>query len=196
LSSSGWQHVKRSARASRLSRSIWRVVLREPAPSDAVEVNPWLSEALAAVAGRSLGEAAPLTLAQLTESLSPLQRLLLITSREAERSATGTNRPLGLIKLSNISLEPVRIDALAIAGAERNLGYGAEAVYELEELYPNVRLIAGVPVTNGLAIYFWLRVGYRPLFPVSADIALSPGRVWMERGALPSKSVPNPLASS
>jgi hypothetical protein len=86
----------------------------------------------------------------------------------------------------------LRIEGLAIAATERNLGYGAEAVYELENRYPGVRLLAGVPLTNGLAIYFWLRVGYRPLFPETFPLMPDGSRffdeserIWMERGGLP-----------
>jgi len=58
------------------------------------------------------------------------------------------------------------IHELAVAPAHRNRVYGAEAVYALEagEGSDCERACALVPRGNGLAIYFWLRIGYRPQF--------------------------------
>lgn len=57
------------------------------------------------------------------------------------------------------------ITALAVAPRCRNLGLGAEAVFSAERLFPEARCSrALVPLRNGLAVYFWLRIGYRPLF--------------------------------
>lgn len=56
------------------------------------------------------------------------------------------------------------IGALATAPAYRDRGFGSEAVYALEQISGAAVAMALVPSSNGLAIYFWLRVGYRPLF--------------------------------
>jgi len=99
------------------------------------------------------------------------QRLLLIIP------AGGV--PKGVILLTEADRQLLTIDALAMAAAARNLGFGAEAVYVLEQRYPGARLVVGIPLTNGLAVYFWLRIGYRPLFPRTTQSGLAPDRLWM-----------------
>jgi hypothetical protein len=162
-----------------------RVRLREPSPRDVETTLSWISEAVGAVAGRTGVEARPVSLEQLLAEEPPQRRVLMVTRRERKRSASTTDSPVGIVVLSAHSQEPVRIEALAIAASERNLGYGAEAVYELEDLYRGHRLVAAVPSTNGLAIYFWLRVGYRPVFATPLSREFNDGRVWMVRGSPP-----------
>lgn len=140
--------------------------------------------------GRVSGQPQSVALAQLLENKSATEHILLVSSLHVANQRPGL--PLGLILLSSAGTGMLRIEGLAIAATERNLGYGAEAVYELENRYPGVRLLAGVPLTNGLAIYFWLRVGYRPLFPETFPLMPDGSRffdeserIWMERGGLP-----------
>jgi hypothetical protein len=56
---------------------------------------------------------------------------------------------------------------LAIVGSRRGFGFGSEAVRLFEEeLLANGtarRFQADIDVRNGLGIYFWLRIGYRPM---------------------------------
>ena len=47
----------------------------------------------------------------------------------------------------------------------RGWGYGSEAVRLLEAEATAVRFRADVDAGNGLALYFWLRLGYRPARP-------------------------------
>jgi hypothetical protein len=61
------------------------------------------------------------------------------------------------------SQSEIVIRGLTIRRDRRNLGYGAEAVERLEASHPDQRFAAAIPRYNGLAIYFWLRVGYRPV---------------------------------
>ena len=61
---------------------------------------------------------------------------------------------------------PVRgwttIELIALKEGERGWGYGSEAVKILEERHKGARLLAQIDPRNGLALYFWLRMGYRP----------------------------------
>ena len=135
----------------------------------------WLPEALAAVHGRSRPPYPALCLAQFAETLSAGTELLFV--------ALADDRPVGLMVLTSHPSE-VWIDLLTIAGPSRNLGLGAEAVFAAEARHPNCRICAGIPPENGLAIYFWLRAGYRPLYPSMARHDLPKGRIWMVRDAL------------
>jgi RimJ/RimL family protein N-acetyltransferase len=55
---------------------------------------------------------------------------------------------------------------IAIADGRRGFGYGSEAVRALEastmKSHKVTSFLADVSVHNGLGLYFWLRVGYRP----------------------------------
>jgi hypothetical protein len=88
-----------------------------------------------------------------------------------------------------LSRSAVVIDALAIRAGLRNLGYGAEAVYCLEATYPDAQVYAAIPRFNGLALYFWLRVGYRPV-RLDEDPAMvhDPRRLWVVSGLTPGAS--------
>jgi len=56
------------------------------------------------------------------------------------------------------------VGCIALAEGERGWGYGSEAVRLLEAKAKAkaVRFRADVDAGNGLALYFWLRLGYRP----------------------------------
>jgi GNAT superfamily N-acetyltransferase len=78
-----------------------------------------------------------------------------------------------------------RIDLLAVAAERRRLGSGSRAALALERKLARStkRLYVRVPSRTGLALYFWLRLGYRPLtqrewpvVPEGGDAA-----VWMVR---------------
>ena len=59
----------------------------------------------------------------------------------------------------------VIIEWIELAPERRGWGHGSEAVRLLEEQLGREgakRVRARVPVANGLALYFWLRLGYRP----------------------------------
>jgi GNAT superfamily N-acetyltransferase len=166
----------------------WRVGLREPSAQDADAMDPWLSEAIAAVQGRAIAEAPSVTLAALTASLSGRERLHVVVGLPP---AEETNVPIGLTVTATEAGQPMVIRALAIRDSKRNLGYGAEAVYELEDYSPHSGLAAHIPASNGLAVYFWLRAGFRPAFPERINYRLQENRffasvapVWMRRDAV------------
>ena len=58
-----------------------------------------------------------------------------------------------------------RIELLALAAGTRRLGIGGRAAIALEKRLARTtkQIYVAVPSTTGLALYFWLRLGYRPL---------------------------------
>ena len=54
---------------------------------------------------------------------------------------------------------------IAVARGQRGWGYGSEAVRLLEAEAKAQRFRATVDARNGLGLYFWLRLGYRPARP-------------------------------
>ena len=77
-----------------------------------------------------------------------------------------------------------RIRLLAVRSDRRRLGIGSRAVLALEERLRRTaaRCFVLVPANLGLAFYFWLRLGYRPLnqreWPASSEEREA---VWMVR---------------
>ncbi|RLC56823.1 MAG: hypothetical protein DRI30_05255 [Chloroflexi bacterium] len=63
---------------------------------------------------------------------------------------------------------------LALAKGLRGWGYGSEAVTLIEESGWAQRFAAEVYAGNGLGLFFWLRMGYRPAVPGELP--------WRERG--------------
>ncbi len=133
-----------------------RVRLTEPGPSSVAAMEPWFEATWRAIFGRS-GEAVP-----------PVP-----VSADAWSTAAGTGvvhrlievevGPIGLLSYTP-GAHRVTIHELATAPEHRDRGFGAEAVYALEAESGATEMRALVPVTNGLAVYFWLRIGYRPSF--------------------------------
>ena len=76
------------------------------------------------------------------------------------------------------------VKLLAVAPDKRRLGIGGRAALALEKRLgkPAARIYVAVPARLGLALYFWLRLGYRPLtqrdWPEAPPDAPS---VWMVR---------------
>ncbi len=155
--------------------------------ADYAAVAPWLVEAVAAVDGVKLSSdprATPAAFEHLVSARWPgatVEAVLMndgaVVGMLAWRRSTSTTR----------SSEGLVIEALAVRAGLRNLGYGAEAVYRLESAHPDARVYAAIPRTNGLAIYFWLRVGYRPV-RLDEDAALvhDSDRLWMVNALSPS----------
>jgi GNAT superfamily N-acetyltransferase len=145
-----------------------RVRLTPPDEIDSLQL-PWLGEAYAALDGRS-GVGTPLAssadLVAAAAARWPAASLALVTLRDGE--------PVGFALVERRGVAPERalsrtragsaiIHALAIRRADRNLGHGVEAVTLVEAAEGVARLYAPVPRSNGLALYFWLRAGFRPV---------------------------------
>jgi len=147
-------------------------MVRKPIPDDEAIIDSWVGEAVTAVNGGVAIAGAPTSWQTLQNTLARRQRSLVIVL---------AGRPVGLAVVRAGDTGPVRLDAFAIEAGQRNLGLGTEAVLLLEEQFGDRPLIAGVPLANGLAIYFWLRAGYRPIRTSVRTMRLAPDRIWMRR---------------
>jgi hypothetical protein len=159
----------------------WRVTLRPLMPSDRPDVEPWLPEAITAIAGVK----APVPDTRFRSALN-LDFDALWAGCTVEAVLVEGNGIAGLLVwrwLRSTERGPhpaLTVEALMIRAGSRNVGYGAEAVCCLEAMHPNATMFAAIPRSNGLAIYFWLRIGYRPVH-VDEDVALAQDaqRLWM-----------------
>lgn len=71
---------------------------------------------------------------------------------------------------------------LALARGWRGRGYGAEAVYMMEAMANAPAVCLPLPPGNGRALYFWLRLGYRPLLQEEQEAFMrAEGGAWMLR---------------
>jgi RimJ/RimL family protein N-acetyltransferase len=141
-----------------------RVVLRVVREDDLAAIEGWFDEA-AKTAGiphrlpisRSAGEG---------RSVDARPDGVLVIERIDEGG------PIGLLEYE-MKKRWLTVPFIALAKAYRGWGYGSEAV-RLLELWAireglAERFRAEVDVRNGLGLYFWLRLGYRPLVAVEAQ---------------------------
>jgi hypothetical protein len=75
----------------------------------------------------------------------------------------------------------LEIGSIEVGEGERGWGYGSEAVRLLEAEGKAERFLARVEVANGLGLYFWLRLGYRPARAGEAPGRASGGMIAMVR---------------
>ena len=73
------------------------------------------------------------------------------------------------------------VGPIAVAAGQRGWGYGSEAVRLLEAEAKAARFRADIDAGNGLALYFWLRLGYRPARPGEVPGGVSRGIITMVR---------------
>lgn len=155
-------------------KAMSRIALRALEPGDDGQINPWLPEAAAAAQGSRQLDAA-LVIEQFVLQVDVAAEVLVV-------ARVSSQEPCGLLVLSatdKVAPSP-RIDFLAIAAGERNLGLGAEAAYAVERRVNRRPLFVRIPRNNGWAIYFWMRIGYRPWYPRSIDSATGDA-TWMVR---------------
>lgn len=147
-----------------LSPASLRVTLPPPCADLATAVSGWFGDAWLDMYGRPaerIGRQPPNSLGWLEAPAPGTEARLVVCDGE----------PIGFLAL-RCEAERLTLTALAIAPARRNRGLGAEAVYAAESLVPaGGPCQALVPIGNGLAIYFWLRIGYRPLFAARHGLA-------------------------
>jgi GNAT superfamily N-acetyltransferase len=74
----------------------------------------------------------------------------------------GESAPIGLLVYRPAANGWLEVRFLALAKGLRGWGYGSEAVRLIEESGRAQRFVARVSAGNGLGLYFWLRMGYRP----------------------------------
>jgi antitoxin (DNA-binding transcriptional repressor) of toxin-antitoxin stability system len=132
----------------------------------------------------------------LAQALEPLWDLDDLNARVAAGQAatiSKAGKPIGVVvalvgqPLPGAACVPF----IAIEPAERFRGLGGEAALGLERWLAKRdgvdRLLAAIPDQIGLAVYFWLRLGYRPLRQTEAPwplvgLNLKPARgIWMAR---------------
>jgi hypothetical protein len=158
-----------------------RTSLRPPERSDAETVDAWLREASGAVLGKPGAHGAGTgDLAAFLAAKPREQEALIVTTRD---------KPIGLVAWSAIDSGTAAIHFLAIAEPERNLGFGAEAVLGLEARHRRCATLAEVPTSNGLALYFWLRIGYHPIYPGRGSAHAPGNSIWMFRSGNDERAV-------
>ena len=180
-----------------------RVVLRRLTDDDVAAVEPWYAEAAAAVHGlrrqdasgvqnRSTGSGQALY-HQLEAPRSGAKGGLLVIARRKDST------PIGLLDYRADDPAPgwLSVGFVALAEEQRGWGYGSEAVRLLEaearRRWRRRCIGAKVDLRNGLGLYFWLRLGYRPTVPVERPCASGGGEdvIWMIRR---SRRSPRPVA--
>ena len=154
-----------------------RLRLRTATPEDVAALGDWLSTSALT----------PDWQREDLEATLPSAQAVLISDKAGEA--------LGLILLLTDRPEPgaVSIPLVAVAPQRRFKGLGGEAVLaverEVRSRWGTQRCYAPVPDGRGLAVYFWLRLGYRPLTTAQAPWPLAglsdePRRgIWMLREA-------------
>ena len=125
-----------------------RVSLRAIGEGDWAEIEEWYGEAAAA--------------AYEERTLEELRAGSLFTIGRPDAE------PIGLLEYRRED-DWLAIAFIALAKAFRGWGYGSEAVRLLEDWAAGEgmaeRFRAEVDARNGLGLYFWLRLGYRPVGP-------------------------------
>ena len=136
-----------------------RVALRPPTEEDIAAVKPWYQEAVAASRGLPAADAPGIQ--NLYFEREAAQADPDAGLRAIVRVSDGT--VLGLLgyRVNNTD-RGVTMGFIAVARGQRGWGYGSEAVRLLEAEAKAERFRANVDARNGLGLYFWLRLGYRP----------------------------------
>ena len=168
VSGTGWPERVRGERAS-------LAAIRGDAPDAA-----WLEEAARAVAGR--GEPCPLADRIADGDQAWWIRAETPRGREAVGAVAGRMAEIAGARCLVWSW-------LAVAGEWRGYGYGGAAVPLLERAAARrnaVEAVAPLPPDNGIALYFWLRLGYVPDAGLKPPEAARPAGVagdalWMRR---------------
>lgn len=135
----------------------WRVALSPLSACDHSAEIAWLAEAWAAIDGQKPKPISPSTIGGLIEAVT-----LRWYGADIERIDVAPRGFAGFVIWEEWPSEIV-IRGLAVRRDRRNLGYGAEAVERLAASRPAHVITAAIPRFNGLAVYFWLRVGFRPV---------------------------------
>ena len=156
----------------------------EPVVSGRVRLGPLTDEAVA-------------DMPWLEAALSPEWSLNDFENARAESmgvlisDAEGAPAGIGLVRPDSPSAGDATIAFLAMQPERRYRGLGGEAGLAVERLVREKlgaqRVYVGVPEGRGLAVYFWLRLGFRPLsiaeapdLPLGLTSGSLPG-IWMLR---------------
>ena len=146
--------------------------------TDAIEAD-WLAEAGQAVAGRGVP--------------CPLQgRLDEGDTAYWIRAGVESSRMVGALSGQLVDLEDVTVLVwtwLAVAAEWRHYGYGGASVPLFERAASEcgaASALVPLPPDNGVALYFWLRLGYVPqresgLEQSNLPTGVAPSALWMRR---------------
>ena len=129
-----------------------RVTLRPVTAADWAAIEDWWPEAAAAV--RGVRE--PVAIDELSRMIDEAGGETLVIAMAGELA------PIGLLVYRPAANGWLEVRFLALAKGLRGRGYGSEAVRLIEESGRAQRFVARVSAGNGLGLYFWLRMGYRP----------------------------------
>jgi hypothetical protein len=129
-----------------------RITLRRAKKSDLPLIERWYEEAAQVADGGSIPEGDPDLRGRFDAG-----GLWVITK-------PGSPAPIGVLDEAPNWPDTgwTTIEFIALAVGQRGWGYGSEAVREIEEKHRQTRFLAQIDPRNGLALYFWLRLGYRP----------------------------------
>jgi len=130
-----------------------RILLRHVADEDLPAIKGWWPEAEASVRGVREPEE--------TDFATAIGRLP-VGSDVLAIVRQGDAVPIGLLVYQRREDGWLEFRWLALAKGNRGWGYGSEAVMLVEEMGPAWRFAADVYAGNGLGLFFWLRMGYRP----------------------------------
>ncbi len=129
-----------------------RIRLRRAREADLPAIEAWYDEAASAV------NPAAAETPSLRSRYNEAKGGLLVIERDVEEGRIG----LLDYRFGRPEEGWVTVEFLALAAGHRGWGYGTEAVRLLEAETQAERYTASVHRRNGLGLYFWLRLGYRP----------------------------------
>jgi ribosomal protein S18 acetylase RimI-like enzyme len=174
---------------ARAAVSAGRVTLRPLLEADLPLVEPWYDRSARAAGLHAARWEAELRRHFEEAQSQPGQELqaIVLALRQAQDEA-GKGEVIGLLdwRASYPAEGWLAVCFLAVAESYRGRGLGSEAIFALEEDARRRGLArhftAGVAADAGRALYFWLRLGYRPLLQVDVPWPSSrPGVIWMVR---------------
>lgn len=157
------------ARPAGRGRPLMAVTLRPAAPRDAAWLDTWLPAVLA-----SVGHEAFDVQAWLRASPRGRGRIIVRDDADVGMLAYRVDAPVRAAALFEIVATPPE-------RARRGSGMAAAALAERELRAAGVLTVyAPAPATHGIDVYFWLRLGYRPL--LRGDWPCErPGVAWLAR---------------
>ncbi len=145
-------HSRPVSPARRAAREDARITLRPSAPDDLRAIAEWWPAAAATV--RGVRE--PVAVVELQRLIGEAGAETLVIAR------VDAPAPIGLLVFQQRDGGWLEFRFLALADGHRGWGFGSQAVRLIEESGRAVRFAAEVFSGNGLGLYFWLRMGYRP----------------------------------
>jgi RimJ/RimL family protein N-acetyltransferase len=139
-----------------------RVALREFRADDVPPIDVWYQEAVQVAYG---GIPHPRPLSRAPERGERSGDWTIEEDRALVVELVVEPEPIGMVEY-DVGDGWLTVRFIALAKAYRGWGYGSEAVRLLEDeaIRKEIaqRFRAEVDVRNGLGLYFWLRLGYRP----------------------------------